>query len=122
MIAALILYQYTIDLYPRQTAVVQGLVLNQSQQHETGHATLHSRTSPASYGVLCKKLYDKHKHIGAELETDRHNGKQYAINLIHWFVKKVRLVGNTLSQQKLTGCREIPCPKMTLKPITSCVK
>ena len=84
-----ILHQVTPDIHLRQTAVVQGLVLNQSQQRVTGHATLQSRTSPASYGVLCKHQYDKDKHISLKIETDEHDGKQYAINLIHWFVKKV---------------------------------
>lgn len=79
-----------------QTAVVQGLVLNKSQEHETGEATLQSRTSPASYGVLCKHEYDKTKHIGCQLETDELDGKQYAINLIHWFVKK----GDSVSEDE----------------------
>lgn len=72
-----------------QTAVVQGLVLNEAQQHETGNAVLKSRTSPASYGVLCKEPYDAEQHTGMEMERDSHDGKLYAINVIHWFVKKV---------------------------------
>lgn len=100
---------------------MQGLVLNKSQEHETGEATLQSRTSPASYGVLCKHEYDKTKHIGCQLETDELDGKQYAINLIHWFVKKVKAMKTKLLQQKLTRLREIPCPKMNLSATTSCV-
>ena len=91
----LVFYQAKFDIHLRQTAVVQGLVLNQSQQHEIGHATLQSRTSPASYGVLCKQEYNKEKHIGAKLETDEHDGKLYANNLIHWFVKKVNVMEST---------------------------
>ncbi|KAL8934105.1 MAG: hypothetical protein Q9216_006076 [Gyalolechia sp. 2 TL-2023] len=77
---------YTAD--DPQTAVVQGLVLNEAQQHETGNAVLKSRTSPASYGVLCKEPYDEEKHLGLELERDQLDGKLYAIDVIHWFVKK----------------------------------
>ncbi|KAL9002314.1 MAG: hypothetical protein Q9188_004752 [Gyalolechia gomerana] len=77
---------YTAD--DPQTAVVQGLVLNEAQQHETGNAVLKSRTSPASYGVLCKEPYDEEKHLGMALERDILDGKLYAIDVIHWFVKK----------------------------------
>ncbi|KAL8726553.1 MAG: hypothetical protein Q9181_006007 [Wetmoreana brouardii] len=80
------LHIYTAD--DPQTAVVQGLVLNEAQQHETGNAVLKSRTSPASYGVLCKEPYDPEKHLGMELERDPLDGKMYAIDVIHWFVKK----------------------------------
>ncbi|KAL8831954.1 MAG: hypothetical protein Q9170_005080, partial [Blastenia crenularia] len=77
-----------VDSKNRQTAVVQGLVLNEAQQHETGSAILKSRTSPASYGVLCKEPYDEEKHLGMALERDGLDGKLYAIDVIHWFVKK----------------------------------
>ncbi|KAI4143850.1 MAG: hypothetical protein L6R39_004427, partial [Caloplaca ligustica] len=80
------LHIYTAD--DPQTAVVQGLVLNEAQQHETGNAVLKSRTSPASYGVLCKEPYDAEKHLGMQLERDELDGKLYAIDIIHWFVKK----------------------------------
>ncbi|KAL8744638.1 MAG: hypothetical protein Q9190_003143 [Brigantiaea leucoxantha] len=85
---------YTAD--DPQTAVVQGLVLNQAQQHQTGSEALESRTSPASYGVLCKKPYDPEQHIGLELERDELDGKMYAINIIHWFVKK----GDSVSKDR----------------------
>ncbi|KAI4203188.1 MAG: hypothetical protein LQ350_002064 [Teloschistes chrysophthalmus] len=77
---------YTAD--DPQIAVVQGLVLNEAQQHETGSATLKSRISPASYGVLCKEPYKVEKHLGMDFETDELDGKLYAIDVIHWFVKK----------------------------------
>ncbi|KAI4162215.1 MAG: hypothetical protein LQ342_004235 [Letrouitia transgressa] len=85
---------YTAD--DPQTAVVQGLVLNEAQQHETGNAVLKSRTSPASYGVLCKEPYDAEQHTGMEMERDSHDGKLYAINVIHWFVKK----GDSVSEDQ----------------------
>ena len=47
------------------------------------------RTSPASYGVLRQELWDEDKHFGMEKEKDELDGKEYAINVIHWFVKKV---------------------------------
>lgn len=64
-------------------------MLNEAQQHETGSATLKSRISPASYGVLCKEPYKVEKHLGMDFETDELDGKLYAIDVIHWFVKKV---------------------------------
>ncbi|KAL9612600.1 MAG: hypothetical protein Q9167_002806 [Letrouitia subvulpina] len=85
---------YTAD--DPQTAVVRGLVLNEAQQHETGSAVLKSRTSPASYGVLCKEPYDAEQHTGMELERDGYDGKMYAINIIHWFVKK----GDSVSEDQ----------------------
>lgn len=51
---------------------------------------LKSRTSPASYGVLCKEPYDAEKHLSMQLERDEFDGKLYAIDIIHWFIKKVR--------------------------------
>ncbi|KAL9601205.1 MAG: hypothetical protein Q9219_002705 [cf. Caloplaca sp. 3 TL-2023] len=86
---------YTAD--DPQTAVVQGLVLNEAQQHETGNAVLKSRTSPASYGVLCKEPYDQDKHVGIELERDEHDGKLYAVDLIHWFLKR----GDSVSDENV---------------------
>ncbi|KAI4241365.1 MAG: hypothetical protein LQ352_007465 [Teloschistes flavicans] len=77
---------YTAD--DPQIAVVQGLVLNEAQHHETGSAALKSRVSPASYGVLCKQPYNEDKHLGLEIEKDDLDGKLYAIDVIHWFVKK----------------------------------
>ena len=70
---------------------MQGLVLNQAQKHDSGSGVMKIRTSPASYGVLCQELYDENKHIGMELDIDEFDGKTYAINLIHWFVRKVQL-------------------------------
>lgn len=66
-------------------------MLNEAQHHETGSAALKSRVSPASYGVLCKQPYNEDKHLGLEIEKDDLDGKLYAIDVIHWFVKKVWL-------------------------------
>ena len=78
-----------------QLAVVQGLVINQVERLKVGRAVLKSRTCRASYGVLCEKEYDKSKHLGMKVATDELDGKLYAINLIHWFVRK----GDSVSEE-----------------------
>ena len=72
-----------------QTAVVQGLVLNQAQQYDSGSGVLQSRTSPASYGVLRIELWNEDKHFGMKKVYEELDGQEYAVDLIHWFVKKV---------------------------------
>ncbi|KAL8822328.1 MAG: hypothetical protein Q9191_006937 [Dirinaria sp. TL-2023a] len=77
---------YTAD--EPQIAVVQGLVVNHAQQRESGVATLKSRNSPVSYGVLCQEPYDKEKHVGYDLWKDDIDGKMYAVDVIRWFINK----------------------------------
>ena len=65
--------------------------MHHAQQREYGTAVLKSRTSPASYDVLCVEPYNEEEHTGCELARDEFDGKMYAVNIVRWFVKKVNL-------------------------------
>lgn len=95
-------------------AVVKGLVIDRRQKVTSGAATLKTRMfvcqvhtnvqdadksrARASYGVLCRQLYDPNIHVGAEVVLDQYNKKQkWAIMMIDWLIKKVN--GPTLIQK-----------------------
>ncbi|KAL2827810.1 hypothetical protein BDW59DRAFT_54789 [Aspergillus cavernicola] len=69
-----------------QLAVVQGQVLNRTQQLKSGAPVFQHLYSPVSYGVICDWLYDPKIHLGEQTRYDERNGKTYAINQIDWFV------------------------------------
>jgi hypothetical protein len=73
-----------------QLAVVKGLLEDRRQQYDTGSNCLTTRIARASYGVVCKYLYNPLVHKGEDIEDDQYkNGIKWALNQIDWFVKKV---------------------------------
>jgi hypothetical protein len=73
-----------------QLAVCKGLVSDRVRKLLTSHSVLGWRCCRASYGTMCKILYDKKnpEHQGKQLMRDDHNGKLYIMQAIAWFVKK----------------------------------
>ena len=73
-----------------QLAVCKGLVADRLRKLRAGHSVLGWRCCRASYGLICKELYDKKnsKHVGRKTEKDLRDGKQYIPNSIDWFVVK----------------------------------
>ncbi|CZR58700.1 related to hsp70 protein [Phialocephala subalpina] len=71
--------------------VVKGLVIDRRQQLVAGTAALRTRIARASYGVLCRQLYDPSVHVGAKVEIDHLNKKQkWATMQIDWIIKKAK--------------------------------
>lgn len=73
-----------------QLAVCKGLVADQIRKLLTSHSVLGWRCCRASYGTMCKILYDKRnpEHSGKQLVRDPMNGKLYIMQAIAWFVRK----------------------------------
>jgi len=73
-----------------QLAVCKGLVTDRVQKLRTNRSVLGWRCCRASYGTLCKILYDKKdpSHAGKMTIKDPLNGKTYITDAIAWFVKK----------------------------------
>ncbi|KAL4948541.1 hypothetical protein BDW69DRAFT_203477 [Aspergillus filifer] len=78
-----------------QLAVVQGQVMNRTQQLKS-HAPVYNHLySPVSYGVIVDWVYDPKKHVGELTRYDERNGKTYAVNQIEWIVRKGDLIPRT---------------------------
>jgi hypothetical protein len=73
-----------------QLAVCKGLVTDRVRKLLTSHSVLSWRCCRASYGTMCKILYDKKNldHQGKRLVRDELNGKLYIMDAIAWFVKR----------------------------------
>jgi hypothetical protein len=73
-----------------QLAVCKGLVSDRLRKLLTSHSVLGWRCCRASYGTLCKVVYDKKNpdHEGKALVRDPLNGKLYIVQSIAWFVRK----------------------------------
>jgi len=74
-----------------QLAVCKGIVSDRVRKLQIGKAVLEWRCARASYGTLCKVLYNKNnpEHYDRQTFRDPLNGKLYINNSIVWFIKKV---------------------------------
>jgi hypothetical protein len=71
-------------------SVVKGLVMDRRQRLVTGTAALKTRIARASYGVLCRQIYNPNYHIGADVDYDVYNKSQkWALYQIEWLIRKV---------------------------------
>lgn len=79
-----------------QLSVCKGIVANEVQKLKYGQPILMWRCCRASYGMLCRELYNKHnpEHIGRPTTREPLNGKLYVNESIAWFIKKVLLYKN----------------------------
>ncbi|KAL4962439.1 Hsp70 family protein [Aspergillus stella-maris] len=75
-----------------QLAVVQGQVMNRTQQLKSHAPVFNHLYSSVSYGVIVDWVYDPKKHIGELTRYDERNGKTYAVNQIEWIVRKGDLI------------------------------
>ncbi|CZR51443.1 uncharacterized protein PAC_01319 [Phialocephala subalpina] len=66
-------------------AVCKGLVIDRLQFFSNNLPVIPIRFSNASYGILCKEIYQK-KHAGQQSVKNDLDGKKYAENQIDWFV------------------------------------
>lgn len=80
-----------------QLAVCKGLVGDRIRRLKVGKPVLKWRCCRASYGTICKEVYDPSNpvHIGRPTVKDLMNGKLYVTQSIAWFVKKVMDTTNT---------------------------
>jgi hypothetical protein len=70
-------------------SVVKGLVMDRKQKLTSGTAALKTRIARASYGVLCREIYDSSIHAGAEIVNDLYKKDQrWAKDQISWLIKK----------------------------------
>lgn len=74
-----------------QLVVCKGNVADRVQKIKTGQSVLGWRCSRASYGTLCKILYEEgnSRFYGLKKERDAMDGKVYVTNCIDWFIKQV---------------------------------
>jgi hypothetical protein len=74
-----------------QLAVCKGLVADRLRKLKAGESVIGWRCCRASYGLLCKELYDKNNpnHVWRKTEKDPRDGKLYVPECIDWFVEKV---------------------------------
>lgn len=74
-----------------QLAVCKGLVLDRLREIRAGQSVLGWRCCRASYGLVCKELYNVEdpNHIGCKTQRDPRDKKLYVQDCIDWFVTKV---------------------------------
>lgn len=74
-----------------QLVVCKGNVADRIQKLKTGQSVLGWRCSRASYGTMCKMLYDPFNlaHFGMRTEVDPLDKKEYIMDCIDWFIKQV---------------------------------
>ena len=105
-----------------QLAVCKGLVADRLRKLSAGQSVLGWRCCRASYGIVCKELYDKNKpsHIGREIRKDSKDGKAYVLRSVEWFVKKVRpLQSDSSPHRALTVTRVNQSPSITQSSMNS---
>ena len=75
-----------------QLAVCKGLVQDRLRKLQAGKSVLGWRCCRASYGLICKELYDKNNptHFNRNPVKDSLDGKLYVADSVDWFVVKVR--------------------------------
>lgn len=76
-----------------QLAVCKGLVADRVSKIKSGVSILHWRRCRASYGTLCREIYnpDNPHHIGRPTVKDGMNGKRFVLQSVEWFIKQVHL-------------------------------
>lgn len=74
-----------------QLAVCKGIVADRVRKLRAGKSVLSYRCCRASYGTICKEIYNKNnpQHAGRPTTLDPMNGKLYVTQSIAWFVVKV---------------------------------
>jgi len=74
-----------------QLVVCKGNVADRVQKLKSGQSVLGWRCSRASYGTMCKMLYDPFNlaHFGLRTELDPLDKKEYVMDCIDWFIKQV---------------------------------
>lgn len=76
----------------RQISVAKGLVYDRLQRMNTGKSVLGAKASPANYGIVVQKEYDKAKHVGEDVIIHELTGGKIAKDIIDWFIHKVSCI------------------------------
>ncbi|KAF2760339.1 hypothetical protein EJ05DRAFT_280146 [Pseudovirgaria hyperparasitica] len=73
-----------------QLAVCKGMIVNRVQKLRSNKSPIGIRCCRASYGSLCKELYNPNyaAHANIPSEIDPLNGKEYVVNVVEWYIKK----------------------------------
>ncbi|KAK5165270.1 uncharacterized protein LTR77_009368 [Saxophila tyrrhenica] len=73
-----------------QLSVCKGLVADRLRKLRSGQSVLGWRCCRASYGLICKELYNKSnpRHLGRRTEKDPRDGKLYVPECVFWFIEK----------------------------------
>ncbi|KAB2099495.1 hypothetical protein AG0111_0g12408 [Alternaria gaisen] len=97
-----------------QLVVCKGNVADRVQKLKTGQSVLGWRCSRASYGTMCKILYDPYDpaHQGSKTEVDPLDKKTYIMNCIDWFIKQGEPVS---SDHPIVKSFQRKCPPATSK-------
>ncbi|KAI9662318.1 MAG: hypothetical protein M1821_008485 [Bathelium mastoideum] len=67
-----------------QLAVCKGLVADRLRKLNAGQSVIGWRCCRASYGIVCKEIYDKQNpgHVGREIKKDSRDGKTYVLRSV----------------------------------------
>ncbi|KAG4428755.1 hypothetical protein IFR05_015757, partial [Cadophora sp. M221] len=73
-----------------QLVVCKGIVADRLQKLRGGQSVLGWRCCRASYGTICKVLYNPNNslHFGQKTHRDAVDGKVYVSNVVDWFIKQ----------------------------------
>ena len=87
-----------------QLVVCKGIVADRVQKLKMGKSMLGWRCSRASYGTMCKVLYDPSnpQHRGQQTSLDSMDGKMYVTGCANWFIKQVSALCSDLTRVVLT--------------------
>lgn len=93
-----------------QLAVCKGLVLDRLRKIRAGQGVLGWRCCRASYGLICKELYDieNPNHIGRKTQRDAKDKELYVQDCIDWFVVRVSNY-DQVHRRELTEVRALLC-------------
>ena len=88
-----------------QLAVCKGLATDRPRKLQAGQDALGCRRCRASYGLICKELYDRDnpKHFNRNPEKDSSDGKLYVSDWVDWFIEKVGTLQTTRRARVLTS-------------------
>lgn len=75
-----------------QLAVAKGLVIDRVQALREGVGVYTGKCSRVSYGVLCRRPYDKDSHRGEPTEMDPLDKVVYAKEQVDWLIKEGAIV------------------------------
>ncbi len=68
--------------------MVQGIVINRTQELKSGDGVFLDRCSRNSYGVIVRAPYDPLAHMGEDIVIDPRDRGKWAERQIHWFIKQ----------------------------------
>jgi hypothetical protein len=93
-----------------QLAVCKGFVLDRLRKIRAGQGVLGWRCCRASYGLICKELYDieNPNHIGRKTQRDAKDKELYVQDCIDWFVVVVS-DRDQVHRRELTEVRALLC-------------